>query len=188
MMKISLELNFQQRKGKELLNNYGLKSNAELILGYGFSITDNPDGRVVIKLGGQGTEGMRTEIDHDLGGLEQVISKMKDAYLQQIRTMTRSDETMDVEAADVEEVPEDWECELEVLDMLREMIQNQIAKLEACDGAIAEMKDQPQVRAGVARMSKEYIEGEDELITEVWEYDVTKINLFSHLMMITQDN
>ncbi|RIA84403.1 hypothetical protein C1645_742343 [Glomus cerebriforme] len=36
--------------GKEIYNNYGPKSNKELLLGYGFCIKDNPDDWITIKL------------------------------------------------------------------------------------------------------------------------------------------
>jgi hypothetical protein len=39
-------------QGQELFNNYGPKPNAELILGYGFSLPNNPDDSIVLKLGG----------------------------------------------------------------------------------------------------------------------------------------
>lgn len=36
--------------GGEVLNNYGPKPNAELVLGYGFALPDNPDDTLVLKL------------------------------------------------------------------------------------------------------------------------------------------
>lgn len=47
-------------QGQELFNNYGVKPNAELILGYGFSLPNNPDDTIVLKLGG--INGQRWEI------------------------------------------------------------------------------------------------------------------------------
>lgn len=39
----------------EVFNNYGPKSNDELILGYGFSIQDNPDDTITLQIGGSPT-------------------------------------------------------------------------------------------------------------------------------------
>lgn len=47
-------------QGQELFNNYGPKPNAELILGYGFSLPNNPDDSIVLKLGG--IKGQKWEI------------------------------------------------------------------------------------------------------------------------------
>lgn len=49
---ISLVLHQPVEYGSELFNNYGPKPNAELILGYGFSLPDNPDDTIVLKIGG----------------------------------------------------------------------------------------------------------------------------------------
>ena len=49
---ISLVIETATPCGGELLNNYGPKPNAELILGYGFSLPDNPDDTIVLKIGG----------------------------------------------------------------------------------------------------------------------------------------
>jgi hypothetical protein len=61
-------------QGKELLNNYGPKPNAEFVLGYGFSLPHNPDDTILLKLGG--FEGQRWEIGREArnaGGLWQEI-------------------------------------------------------------------------------------------------------------------
>jgi len=50
-------------QGQELHNNYGPKPNAELVLGYGFSLPHNPDDTIILKLGG--FESQRWEIGRD---------------------------------------------------------------------------------------------------------------------------
>jgi len=118
---ISLVLDSRRIAGEELFNNYGLKSNAELILGYGFSIRENPEDCVVIKLGGQGTSQRRHEIGRGLDGLSEVIEEMRDVLMRQVMT-TRQGE---------EEQMEDWECELEVLEMLQELVTGLVSKMGA---------------------------------------------------------
>ncbi len=49
---ISLILRQPTEKGSELFNNYGPKPNSEFILGYGFSLPNNPDDTIVLKIGG----------------------------------------------------------------------------------------------------------------------------------------
>lgn len=49
---ICLVLHQGSENGSELFNNYGPKPNSELILGYGFSLPDNPDDTIVLKIGG----------------------------------------------------------------------------------------------------------------------------------------
>ncbi|KAI0752124.1 SET domain-containing protein [Fomes fomentarius] len=49
---ISLVIHTPTPRGAELLNNYGPKPNSELILGYGFSLPNNPDDTIVLKMGG----------------------------------------------------------------------------------------------------------------------------------------
>ncbi|TFY66560.1 hypothetical protein EVG20_g4534 [Dentipellis fragilis] len=54
---------------EEIFNNYGPKPNAELILGYGFAIPDNPDDTIVLKVSG-GANGTRWEVGRDGRGAE----------------------------------------------------------------------------------------------------------------------
>ena len=56
---LALVLHTPTSRGHELLNNYGPKPNAELILGYGFALPHNPDDTIVLRLGGAGTQGRR---------------------------------------------------------------------------------------------------------------------------------
>ena len=52
-LRVQLILNTPSAAGQELFNNYGPKPNSSLILGYGFSIADNPDDTIILKLGTQ---------------------------------------------------------------------------------------------------------------------------------------
>ncbi|KDQ54521.1 hypothetical protein JAAARDRAFT_38195 [Jaapia argillacea MUCL 33604] len=49
---ISLVIHTPTPSGSELFNNYGPKPNAELILGYGFSVEGNADDTIVLRIGG----------------------------------------------------------------------------------------------------------------------------------------
>ncbi|KNZ77222.1 SET domain-containing protein [Termitomyces sp. J132] len=65
--KISLVLHSPFTQGQELLNNYGAKPNSELILGYGFALSQNPDDTIVLKIGGSNE---RWEIGRSARGAE----------------------------------------------------------------------------------------------------------------------
>lgn len=148
---ISLVLNSGRLRAEEVFNNYGLKTNAELILGYGFAIPGNSDDRVVIKLGGKGASQKRHEIGRGLNGLGEVIEEMKDVLRGQV-AMTRGED---------EEEMEDWECELEVLEMLQELVTGLVAKMGACEARIDKTSEsQNGIRKEVTEMAMDYIRGE----------------------------
>jgi len=145
---ISLVLDSRRIAGEELFNNYGLKSNAELILGYGFSIRENPEDCVVIKLGGQGTSQRRHEIGRGLDGLSEVIEEMRDVLMRQGE----------------EEQMEDWECELEVLEMLQELVTGLVSKMGASE---ARIEDKDGIRKEVIEMATNYIRGQQSILLEM---------------------
>jgi hypothetical protein len=66
-------------RGQELHNNYGPKPNAELVLGYGFSLPHNPDDTIVLKLGG--FEGQRWEIGRDARNAERLWQEILSSSL-----------------------------------------------------------------------------------------------------------
>ncbi|KAG1735121.1 uncharacterized protein EDB91DRAFT_569942 [Suillus paluster] len=49
---ISITSHTTTQPGEEIFNNYGPKANDELILGYGFSLPQNPDDKIALQLGG----------------------------------------------------------------------------------------------------------------------------------------
>jgi hypothetical protein len=66
-------------QGQELHNNYGPKPNAELVLGYGFSLPHNPDDTIVLKLGG--FEGQKWEIGRDARNAENLWLEILSNFL-----------------------------------------------------------------------------------------------------------
>jgi hypothetical protein len=65
---ISLITHRPTAQGEEILNNYGAKPNSELILGYGFSLKNNPDDTIILKVGG--IDGKRWEVGRSAQGVE----------------------------------------------------------------------------------------------------------------------
>lgn len=130
---ISLVLHKPTSQGEELFNNYGPKPNSELILGYGFSLPNNPDDTIVLKIGGLPEQPQRKwEVGRDARGAEPVWEAVLSAVCED---------------------PEDVmvEDELQAASMLGEMAQNLFERLPEArtDG----------LRPEVATMLKDYLDG-----------------------------
>lgn len=68
---ISLIVHRPTAEGEELFNNYGPKPNSELILGYGFSMPNNPDDTIVLQIGGlEGSGAKKWEIGRKAQGVD----------------------------------------------------------------------------------------------------------------------
>lgn len=120
----------------EIFNNYGPKPNSELILGYGFSLPDNPDDTIVLKIGGQdGAGGARWEVGRDAQGA--------DGLWDELRTI------LSVGADEVYE----WEIDLDTAETLRDMISSKIAHLPKPTTSTVD------VRSDVLYMIQNYILG-----------------------------
>ncbi|KAF9006625.1 SET domain protein [Cyathus striatus] len=78
---ISLVLHTSTSSGRELLNNYGPKPNSELILGYGFSLPNNPDDTIILKVGG--IEGKKWEVGREARGTEDLWSHILQSMMVQ---------------------------------------------------------------------------------------------------------
>lgn len=154
---ISLVLHNKTLAGEELLNNYGPKPNAELILGYGFSLPNNPDDTILLKIGGLEN---RWEIGRSAQGAEALWDEV-------LQFMTSSDE----------EEREAYEAQLDAADMLPDMVQTLLRKLPSETGP-----EDGSLRPEVASMLRDYIQGEliDSCLTiqgRYWNFFRSKSNL-----------
>jgi len=113
---ISLVIHSASKAGAEIFNNYGVKPNSELLLGYGFTLPANPDDTIVLKIGGSGAVDdptARHEVGRSARGAETVWAAITDAVR--------------VPEADVEEEGEEivgvseWQVTLDSADILRSM-------------------------------------------------------------------
>lgn len=146
---ISLVLHNAHPAGTELFNNYGPKPNAELILGYGFSLPHNPDDTIVLKLGGapaaqhasQNSAVARWEVGRDARGAEPVWEAVLAAVCE----------------SDTEDEERTVEDELCAADALEEMAQNLYDRLP---------KGPPEgaMRPEVAHMLEHYLEGQRDIL------------------------
>lgn len=146
---ISLVLHTPTPAGAELFNNYGPKPNAELILGYGFALRDNPDDTIVLKIGGAQPEGeganSKWEVGRDARGAEPVWEAVQAAVHAQNRYDVEEDERDSYSTED----------ELWATEVLAEMAEDLLSRLPeppAEDG-------ESTVRPEVAEMLGYYVEG-----------------------------
>ena len=123
------------RQGQELFNNYGVKPNAELILGYGFSLPSNPDDTIGLKLGG--IMGQRWDVGRDAINAEGLWNEVLSTFV----------EGGDVPTATYEDV-------VDAAGSLQEMVEGLLDRLPGY--AIPESVD---ARPEVIKMFQNYIEG-----------------------------
>ncbi|KAK7470347.1 hypothetical protein VKT23_001775 [Stygiomarasmius scandens] len=134
---ISLVLRYPAAPREELLNNYGVKPNSELILGYGFSISDNPDDTILLKVGGGGQDTKKWEIGRSAQGMDGLWQEIVSLLQETGSTPT-------------------YEDELEASSVLGDMVRSLITRLPP-----AKQDFNPaQVRPDVVKMYQDYIEGE----------------------------
>ncbi|KAJ7167510.1 hypothetical protein C8R46DRAFT_1269466 [Mycena filopes] len=132
---ISLVLHKAIPAGAELFNNYGAKPNAELILGYGFSLPNNPDDTIVLKIGGMG--GRKWEVGRGARGAEGVWECV-------LETLTGGAEPT-------------YEDHLDAAGALGEMVEGLLDKLP-------EPSFDDDVRDDVAEMIGNYLEGQRDIL------------------------
>lgn len=120
--------------GQELLNNYGAKPNSELILGYGFSLPDNSDDTIILKIGGM--DGKKWEVGRSASGVE----GLWDEILHSIKQDPASSPT--------------YEDHLDAAGALEEMIQAKLDRLPTDGGKDA------GIRPDISGMWQDYVEGE----------------------------
>jgi len=134
--------------GAEIFNNYGAKPNSELLLGYGFTLPDNPDDTIVLKIGGgAGDDAPRYEVGRGARGADSVWEAIVEALKAQ---------------EDGEEAPE-WQNVLDGADMLRSMTEALLARLPSVPvpGALC---------AEIADMIGHYVSGQHEVLQDLVEY------------------
>jgi hypothetical protein len=126
-----------------VFNNYGPKSNEELLLGYGFTLPNNPDDVVTLKLGARrpprgnsvGERGNRHSGDRYYVRRDGAIPT---GLLDEMRALLLASAGGDEEAgAEEERDAEYWERELDLADQLGAMLGLKLQALEASEASIA---------------------------------------------------
>ncbi|KAI9068836.1 SET domain-containing protein [Trametes sanguinea] len=157
---ISLVIHAATPRGAQLLNNYGPKPNSELILGYGFSLPNNPDDTIVLKIGGPSAASASSsqgagasspgkwEVGRGARGAEPVW----DAVLAAVRAQGGDED-------DEEEEGDAIEDELCAADMLAEMAQSLYDRLPPFPPA-----NEAGMRPEVVQMLGHYLEGQRDIL------------------------
>ena len=146
---ISLVLHTPTPEGVELFNNYGPKPNAELALGYGFTLPNNPDDTIVLKIGGLEHADPKWEVGRDAQGAEPVWAAVKDA----VQAQNRHD------VADDERAAYSTEDELWATEVLAEMAEDLLGRLPPDSSVAVHGDEKAVIRPEVAQMLDHYIEG-----------------------------
>lgn len=132
---ISLVIHSSAAAGQELLNNYGAKPNSELILGYGFSLPQNPEDTIILKV--VGIDGKRWEVGRSAKGMTELW-----------------DEIVRLVQEDSESLP-NYEGYLAAAATLADMAKSLLDRLPSSHPEYAE----GEVREEVASMLHDYING-----------------------------
>jgi hypothetical protein len=132
---ISLVLHTPAAPGQELLNNYGAKPNSELILGYGFSLSNNPDDTIILKIGGM--DGKKWEVGRSARGVEGLWDEI-------VRSISPDPESSPT-----------YEDHLDAAGALEDMIQTLLDRLPMNN------RGDPGIRPEVASMFQDYVEGKN---------------------------
>jgi len=142
---ISLVLHAPAAPGQELLNNYGAKPNSELILGYGFSLPQNPDDTIVLKVGG--VDGEKWEVGRSARG----VNGLWNTILRLIQEDSGSSS--------------EYEDKLDAASALTDMVHALLVRLPT--------EDNPryvEMRPDVASMLHDYVGGQRDILLSVIEF------------------
>ncbi|KAF9219357.1 SET domain-containing protein [Gyrodon lividus] len=131
---------------EEVFNNYGPKANDELILGYGFSLPDNPDDKMALQIGGT-AKSQTWEVGRNARNIEGLWSE--------VRSMVANEES-----------EHEFEHDIEAASMLLEMTQ---AKLDGIK-TISDVRRNNEIRPEVKVMLQHYIEGQRDILESMLEF------------------
>ncbi|KAG7449423.1 SET domain protein [Guyanagaster necrorhizus] len=145
---ISLIIHKYASSGKELFNNYGAKPNSEFILGYGFSLPNNPDDTIVLKIGDK-----KWEVGREAKGADEVWN----AFLSFVSQ---------------NEEPDYEDC-LEAAAVLDEAVQQLIERLPTDKDPSDRLGMRPEVMA----MLHDYVEGQRDILCSLAEFCEAKKRL-----------
>ncbi|KAH9916275.1 SET domain-containing protein [Epithele typhae] len=155
---LSLVIRTPTPRGGELLNNYGPKPNAELILGYGFALPHNPEDTIVLKLGGgpgSPDEQARSEVGRAGRGAEAVW----EILYAQLREMIEADDDPADEwgVEDVMEVT-DMSCAVGILIDITQSLYEGLPPFPPPPERAREMRPE------VLQMLEYYVEGQRDIV------------------------
>lgn len=169
---ISLTLETPFPKGAEIFNNYGPKPNSSLILGYGFSLEDNPDDTIMLKIGS------RTLQNEDKGPTLPAKSEYEigrnargaEALWKDVHRMVEAsfEEEIEIEGADQgeneNEVAREIQLDMQTAETLSEMVSDLHDRLPMLPEHDLSTSSQNSVRTEVRTMWKCYVRGQIDIL------------------------
>jgi hypothetical protein len=170
---ISLVTHSASKPGTEIFNNYGVKPNSELLLGYGFTLPANPDDTIVLKIGGT-RDSPSTSTDapaaaahagYEVGREARGATAVWDAIVNAVKT---------VEGGEEEEAPE-WQTILDSADMLRSMTESLLGRLprpvpRPVPPEVPGPEAVGSLRGDVVEMIRHYVSGQREVLQDLLQY------------------
>lgn len=154
---VTLVIHRPIKMGQELLNNYGAKPNSEFLLGYGFTLPNNPEDTIVLKVGGiPNTNGnnRKWDIRRDPYSIDGLWAEIVEAFVASKKEEKDGEEALP------------YEHLLDAADMLKEMIR---AVLDRLPG-IPDSSQLVNVRPDVFSMFTDYIQGQQEVLASLMDY------------------
>jgi hypothetical protein len=146
---ISLQPHTRLAAGDEIFNNYGPKPNAELLLGYGFTLPENPDDTMVLKIGGGNVQHKKWEVGLAARGVEGLWEELLTTFRDEHHEEELSNE-------DASRQPE-WAVIMDAADALGSMSTSFMERLPTDDRTDG-------LRRDVSKMIKDYVAGQRAIL------------------------
>lgn len=168
---ISLVLNTPSVGGQELFNNYGPKPNSSFILGYGFSLPDNLDDTILLKIGSAGpnseSEPSRStaSVGYEIGRNAKGAEALWEEVQARVATEFVDDDQPDDNNGEGEgegEQEKELHIKLETADVLCDMIVSHISRLPDLSQDLASMN----IRNDVKMMWEHYVRGQSSILQD----------------------
>ncbi|KIL70285.1 hypothetical protein M378DRAFT_1043956 [Amanita muscaria Koide BX008] len=144
---ISLVLHKPAEPNQELFNNYGPKPNSELILGYGFSLPNNPEDTILLKVAG--LNGQRWSVGREAQGVEGLWDELLQSFAPESETTPG------------------YEAQLDAAGALADMSSALLDRLP-------ETNEQDDMRPEVAAMLSDYVEGQRDILESLVRFSREK--------------
>ncbi|THH08762.1 hypothetical protein EW145_g2486 [Phellinidium pouzarii] len=164
---VSLTLNVPASAGAELFNNYGPKSNASFILGYGFALQDNPDDTILLKVG-SGPSGREVVDDvksatsgsgHEIGRNAKGADKLWNDVRELLSTSYRSQEP-ETSIEEEHQTAKDLQLDMETTDTLSDMVSSLLYRFPSLTKDLGSAN----VRKEVRMMWEHYVRGQVDIL------------------------
>ncbi|KAG8894277.1 hypothetical protein FRC00_009207 [Tulasnella sp. 408] len=164
---VSIVVGSEIKAGGEVLNNYGPKPNSELILGYGFALSMNPDDTIILQLGGspkkweiarKGRPGTAEALD---GIFREAFDRLLIAWKADMKEELGPewDGNHDDKEFEVDMLYMRKDAAQMLLEASRSRLEGLLGAKERLDTLSAEPSPPSSVRAEVLRMLGYYVEG-----------------------------